>query len=56
MIQMILWWTYNGIWNYNLPLFNKAVRRDRRGFMIVVNSVIKDVNIVSILGDKWEWL
>jgi len=46
---------YNGIiWNYSLSLFNKAVRRDRRGFMIAVNPVIKDVNKVSILGDKWE--
>lgn len=37
-------------------IFNKTVRRDRRGFMIAVNSVIKDVKKVSILGDKWEWL
>jgi len=46
----------NDIWNYNLPLLSKAVRRDRWGFMIAVNSVIKDVSKVSILGDKWEWL
>lgn len=44
------------IWNYKWPLFNKDVRRDKRGLMIAVNSVIKDENKVSILGDKWEWL
>jgi hypothetical protein len=51
-----IWCTYNDIWNYNWPLFNNDVISDRRGFIIAVNSVKKEVNKVPILGDKWECL
>jgi len=40
--------TDNSIDNYNQTLLNKVVRRDRRGFIIALNSEIIKVNKFSL--------